>query len=101
MLRLLYLLDGDPELPVIGNIPNNTDLGPVIYTTVGEGLPWYVWADPNVPNDILTADVIGCDLNLAPLASATYQTNRNVAAAMLESPPPTGSDEGSVLWKIS
>ena len=55
--RLLYLLDGEPGVPVIGSIPNNTDLGPAIYTTVGAGNPWYVWIDPNVPAAVLTACV--------------------------------------------
>lgn len=97
-IRLLYLLDGEPGVPVIGSVPNNTDLGPLIATTVGVGNPWYVWADPNLSNDILTADEIGADFNEAPLASADYQTNRAAAAALIETPPLTG--EGGVVWVV-
>lgn len=97
--RLLYLLDGEPGMPVIGSIPNNSDLGPVIATTVGEGNPWYVWADPNLPSDILTADEIGANFNSAPLASSDYQANRTAATAMLADPPLPG--EGGVVWKVA
>lgn len=98
-IRLLYLLDGEPGVPVIGNMPNNTDLGPIIATTVGAGNPFYVWQDPNLPTEILVADEIGADFNTAAIASADYQTNRVNAAAMFADPPATG--EGGVVWVVS
>lgn len=103
MRRIVYGLDGDPTTPVIGNVPNHVDLGPVLYTLVGDGNPCFVWADPNLPYDVMVADEIGANFNTGMIVSSDYQTNRLAAAAMMASPPPAGVDDDgtNVVWKVA
>lgn len=86
---VVYGLDGDPELPCIAVCPNNTDMGPYIFSLVGAGYPYFAFQ--TLPTEILTADSIGANFNTAPLASSAYQTNRNNVQDMYDSPPETAT----------
>jgi len=99
MKRILYGLDADPGTPVIAAVPNSTDLGPQIASLVGDGNPYWIWSDPDLPTEIMTADEIGADFNEAPLASDDWQTNRIRANAVLADPPATG--EGGKVWAVA
>jgi hypothetical protein len=81
----VYGLDGDPELPCIGNCPSSTDMGSFLVNLVGAGNPCFVFT--TLPTEILTADPIAANFNTGMIVSSDYQTNRLAVAAMLESPP--------------
>lgn len=81
----VYGLDGDPELPCIGNCPSSTDMGPFLVNLVGAGNPFFTFL--TLPTEVLTADSIGANFNTGTLCSSDFQTNRNAVAAMLLSPP--------------
>lgn len=98
---LVYGLDGDPELPCLAVAHNTVDMGPFVFSVVGEGNPYFAF--DTLPMVILTADELGANFNTAPLASSDYQTNRVNVAAQYASPPPVGeTDDGTnVVWKVA
>ncbi len=98
---IVYLLDGDPELPCINSAHNTADMGPLVLTVVGQNNPYFAFEV--LPHAILTADAIGVNFNSAPLASSDYQTNRNNVASMFSNPPVTGeeNDGTNVVWKVA
>ncbi len=98
---IVYLLDGDPELPCINSAHSSAEMGPLVLTVVGEGNPYFAFE--TLPYAILTADAIGVNFNSAPLASADYQTNRNNVSSMFATPPVTGEDNdgNNVVWKVA
>lgn len=88
MRVIVYNLDGDPTLPVLGTTPDNADLGELLKTLVGVDQPY--WAFPSVaslPPGVAAAPAIAADFTGAPLVSEDAQVNRNNVAGMFASPP--------------
>lgn len=94
----VYCLDGDPEMPCLGNCLNTTDMGPFLVNLVGEGNPYYAFE--TLPVEILTADAIAVNFNGAPLCSGDWQTNRIAVADQFANPVAAGvaNDTVNKVW---
>jgi len=101
MKRVVYGLDGDPEVPVIAGVPNNVDMGAQLITLVGVGNPYWVWNDPDLISAILTANDIGADFSGAPVCSDDEQDNRDTVIYQIAHPAPNGiAPSGNVVWVV-
>lgn len=82
-MKIVYALDGDPTIPVVGVTTPGTDVASLVISMVGVGSPFYTFA--TIPFDF--SNGIDADFTGAPIVDADSTVNATAIITMLETPP--------------